>query len=58
MLKKRISKAKKLKNFEKLKKIKPQIIFRANKLIVTLKNTEQLSRWLIKYPEGSYTINN
>jgi len=57
MSKKRISKAKKIKELEKLKKNKPLIVFKANKLVVTLKNKEQLKRWLIRHPEGSYTIN-
>ena len=53
----RISKSKRIKNFERLKSIKPYIVFKANKLIVTLKNKEQLARWLLRYPEGTYTIN-
>ena len=57
MSKKRISKARKIKELEKLKTIKPLIVFKANKLVVTLKNKEQLKRWLIRHPEGSYTIN-
>jgi hypothetical protein len=57
MSKKRISKSTKIKNLQKLKSIKPLIIFKVDKLIVTLRNQQQLSRWLSKYPEGTYTIN-
>jgi hypothetical protein len=57
MSKKRISKSTKIKNLQKLKSIKPLIIFKVDKLIVTLSNQQQLSRWLSKYPEGTYTIN-
>ena len=57
MSKKRISKSTKIKNLQKLKSIKPLIIFKVDKLIVTLSNQQQLSRWLCKYPEGTYTIN-
>ena len=56
MSKKRISKSTRIKNFEKLKAVKPLIIFKTNKLVVTLSNKQQLSRWLIRYPEGTYTI--
>jgi hypothetical protein len=57
MSKKRISKSTKIKNLQKLKSIKPLIIFKVDKLIVTLRNQQQLSRWLSKYPQGSYTVN-
>ena len=57
MSKKRISKSTNIKNLQKLKAIKPLIIFKVDKLIVTLSNQQQLSRWLSKYPEGTYTIN-
>ena len=57
MSKKRISKSTKIKNLQKLKSIKPLIIFKVDKLIVTLSNQQQLSRWLSKYPQGSYTVN-
>ena len=57
MSKKRISKSTNIKNLQKLKSIKPLIIFKVDKLIVTLSNQQQLSRWLSKYPEGTYTIN-
>ena len=57
MSRKRISKSTKIKNLQKLKSIKPLIIFKVDKLIVTLSNQQQLSRWLSKYPEGTYTIN-
>ena len=35
----------------------PNIIFKAHNLVVTLKNKNQLKRWLELYPEGRYTIN-
>ena len=57
MSKKRISKSTKIKNLQKLKSIKPLIIFKVDKLIFTLRNQQQLSRWLSKYPEGTYTVN-
>ena len=57
MSKKRISKSTKIKNLQKLKAIKPLIIFNVDKLIVTLRNQQQLSRWLSKYPQWSYTVN-
>ena len=57
MSKKRISKSTKIKNLQKLKAIKPLIIFKVDKLIVTLSNQQQLSRWLSKYPQRSYTVN-
>ena len=49
------------KTFESIRKIKnsvPSIIFKANNLVVTLKNENQLKKWLKIYPEGTYTINN
>ena len=57
MLKKRISKLAKSKFLEKIKQSKPSIIFKATNIIVTLKNKQQLSRWLDRYPNGTYTIN-
>lgn len=41
-----------------IKKSVPKIIFRAKNLVVTLKNKNQLDKWLSLYPEGTYTINN
>lgn len=48
------------KTWETIKEIKnstPKIIFRAHNIVVTLRNKNQLSRWLKIYPEGKYTIN-
>ena len=48
------------KTFDAIKKIKnsvPSIIFKANNLVVTLKNESQLEKWIKIYPEGTYTIN-
>jgi len=48
------------KALDKIKIIKenvPRIVFKANNLVVTLKNKRQLSRWLEIYPEGKYSIN-
>ena len=45
---------------QKLQEIKnsvPRIIFKAQNLVVTLKNKSQLNRWLEIYPEGTYQIN-
>ena len=45
---------------QKLQEIKnsvPKIIFKAQNLVVTLKNKSQLNRWLEIYPEGTYQIN-
>ena len=46
-----------LSKIEAIKKNVPKIVFKANNLIVTLKNESQLSRWLKIYPEGTYNIN-
>ena len=40
-----------------IKKSVPKIIFRAKNLVVTLKNKEQIKRWLELYPDGTYEIN-
>jgi hypothetical protein len=40
-----------------IKKSVPKIIFRAKNLVVTLKNKEQIKRWLELYPDGTYQIN-
>ena len=42
-----------------LKEIKsrtPKIVFTVKNLIVTLRNSNQLDRWLEIYPEGKYII--
>ena len=53
--KKSINKA--IKEISLINKKVPKIIFRANNLIVTLKNKTQLKRWLDLYPEGTYQVN-
>ena len=48
------------KTYDNLLKIKnkvPKIIFKAQNLVVTLKNESQLKKWLELYPQGKYTIN-
>ena len=40
-----------------IKKSVPKIIFRAKNLVVTLKNKDQIKRWLDLYPDGTYQIN-
>ena len=42
-----------------LKEIKsrtPKIVFTVKNLIVTLRNINQLDRWLEMYPDGQYVI--
>ena len=39
-----------------IKKRTPKIVFTAKNLIVTLRNRNQLDRWLAIYPEGKYII--
>ena len=39
-----------------IKRRTPKIIFTAKNLIVTLRNRNQLDRWLEMYPEGQYVI--
>jgi len=41
----------------KIKSKVPKIIFKAQNLVVTLKNENQLNKWLELYPQGKYTIN-
>ena len=57
-------KYKRKKSFEKtiqeinfIKRSVPKIIFRSKNLVVTLKNKEQIKRWLELYPDGTYQIN-
>ena len=40
-----------------IKNSTPKIIFRAHNIVVTLRNKNQINRWLEIYPEGKYTIN-
>ena len=53
--KKHVKKA--LLKIESIKKSVPKIVFKANNFVVTLKNKDQLSRWLEIYPEGKFNIN-
>ena len=46
-----------LEKLNEMKKSVPKIIFRAQNLVVTLKDKHQLNRWLEVYPNGVYTIN-
>jgi len=46
-----------LRKIESIKKSVPKIVFKANNLVVTLKNKRQLNRWLEIYPEGTYSVN-
>ena len=60
-MEKKYKRKKHIKNaFQKIEAIKksvPKIVFKANNLVVTLKNESQLSRWLEIYPDGKYQIN-
>jgi len=47
-----------MKVLKEIKKRVPNIIFKAQNLVVTLKTREQLKVWLKLYPNGTYTINN
>ena len=40
-----------------MKNSAPKIVFRAQNIVVTLRNKNQINRWLEIYPEGKYTIN-
>ena len=55
--KRRKSLKKTIQEINVIKKSVPKIIFRAKNLVVTLKNKEQIKRWLELYPEGTYQIN-
>jgi|TARA_B110000263_G_scaffold222276_1_gene211253 hypothetical protein len=52
--KKSISKREKI--ILEIKRRTPKIIFTAKNLIVTLRNRDQLDRWLEMYPDGKYVI--
>ena len=41
---------------EEIKKRTPNIVFTAKNLIVTLRNGNQLDRWLEMYPDGKYVV--
>jgi hypothetical protein len=55
--KRRKSLKKTIQEINVIKKSVPKIIFRAKNLVVTLKNKEQIKRWLELYPDGTYQIN-
>ena len=57
MSKRRIAKSKRLKILKEIKDSTPAIVFKAQNLVVTLRNKSQLNTWLKLYPEGTYTIN-
>jgi|TARA_B110000196_G_scaffold311456_1_gene315452 hypothetical protein len=48
--------AKKEKIIREIKARTPNIIFTANNLIVTLRNRNQLAKWLEMYPDGKYVM--
>lgn len=45
-----------MKILNEIKNTTPNIIFKAQNLVVTLRNKSQLNRWLQLYPDGKYTI--
>jgi len=49
-----LSKAKKI--LKDIKKRTPKLVFTAKNLIVTLRNRNQLDKWLEIYPDGKYII--
>ena len=55
--KRRKSLKKTIQEINVIKKSVPKIIFRAKNLVVTLKNKEQIKRWIELYPDGTYEIN-
>ena len=56
MSKRKKSIRQKEKILEEIKKRVPDIVFTAKNLIVTLRNRNQLDRWLEMYPDGQYVI--
>jgi hypothetical protein len=55
--KRRKSLKKTIQEINVIKKSVPKIIFRAKNLVVTLKNKEQIKKWIELYPDGTYQIN-
>lgn len=48
------------KTYDALKKIKqtvPAIVFKAKNIVVTLRDKNQLKKWIELYPQGTFTIN-
>ena len=56
-IKRKKSLIKAMKIINKIKKSAPRIIFKYKSLTVTLRNEQQLKRWISLYPEGKFTIN-
>ena len=56
-IKRKLLKNKRDKIIESIKKSTPSIIFKAQNIVVTLRNKTQLKYWMDKYPEGTYVIN-
>ena len=56
MSKRKKSASRKQKIIDEIKKRTPNIVFTAKNLIVTLRNRNQLDRWLELYPDGKYVI--
>jgi len=56
MIKRKKSSSQKEKIIKEIKNRTPKIIFTVKNLIVTLRNRNQLDRWLEMYPEGQYVI--
>jgi len=56
MIKRKKSSSQKEKIIQEIKNRTPKIIFTVKNLIVTLRNRNQLDRWLEMYPEGQYVI--
>ena len=56
-IKRKLLKKKRDKIIESIKKSTPSIIFKAQNIVVTLRNKTQLKYWMDKYPEGTYVIN-
>ena len=46
-----------LETIRQIKNSTPKITFKARNLVVTLRNKNQINRWMEIYPEGKYTIN-
>jgi hypothetical protein len=56
MIKRKKSSSQKEKIIQEIKNRTPKIVFTVKNLIVTLRNRNQLDRWLEMYPDGQYVI--
>ena len=56
MSKRKKSPRKREKILAEIKKRTPNIVFTARNLVVTLRNRNQLNRWLEMYPDGKYVV--